>query len=48
MDLGDVKDSFGVTLVNDDGFAKAHNVILIALSSYFSESDHHQRQEQHQ
>ena len=36
MDLKDVKDSFGVTLVNDDGYAKGHKVILIALSSYFS------------
>ena len=32
MDLEDVKDSFGVTLVNDDCYAKAHKVILIALS----------------
>ena len=38
MDLEDVKDSFGVTLVNDDGHAKAHKAILIALSSFFRNS----------
>ena len=32
----DVKDSFVGTLVNDDSSAKAHKVILVALSSFFS------------
>ena len=36
MDLEDNKDSYGVTLVNDDGYAKAHKVILIAISSFFT------------
>ena len=36
MDLEDDKDSSSVTLVNDDGYAKGHKVILIALSSDFS------------
>ena len=34
--LVDVKDSFVGTLVNDDSSAKAHKVILVALSSFFS------------
>ena len=38
MDLDDVKDSFGVTLINDDGYAKVHEFILIALSSFFRNS----------
>ena len=38
-DLESVKDSFDVTLVNDDGLEKAHMVILIALSLYFRNSE---------
>ena len=38
-DLESVKDSFHVTLVNDDGKAKAHKVILIALSFFFRNSE---------
>ena len=34
--LVNVKDSSDATLVNDDSSSKAHKVILVAISSFFS------------